>query len=79
MIQGGGDGWSAIAHPNATYPAGPHTGPTEKFIQYDIDLSNISISKVLTDVVGHYKRPEVLKFSVNRASLWPDEHYLVDV
>jgi predicted amidohydrolase len=79
LIQGGGGGWSAIVHPNATFLAGPHTGPTEKFVQCEIDLSHIWISKVLTDAVGHYKRPEVLKLSVNRAPLWPDEHDLVDV
>lgn len=78
LIQGGGGGWSAIVHPNATYLAGPHTGATEKFVQCEIDLSDISISKVLTDAVGHYKRPEVLRLSVNRAPLWPDEDDSVD-
>ncbi|OQD69286.1 hypothetical protein PENPOL_c002G04954 [Penicillium polonicum] len=61
LIAGGG--WSAIVHPNATYLAGPHTGPTETFVQCEIDLSHISICKVLTDAVGHYKRPEVLRIS----------------
>ncbi|KAF7595947.1 hypothetical protein BBP40_004093 [Aspergillus hancockii] len=59
LVQGGGGGWSAIVHPNATYLAGPHTGPTEKFVQCEIDLSHISISKVLIDAIGHYKRPEI--------------------
>ncbi|CAI7649134.1 unnamed protein product [Penicillium viridicatum] len=77
LITGGG--WSAIVHPNATYLAGPHTGPTEMFVQCEIDLSHISICKVLTDAVGHYKRPEVLRISVNRAPLWPDEHGSADM
>ncbi|KAL3428147.1 nitrilase [Phlyctema vagabunda] len=68
-----GGGWSAIVDPNTVYVAGPHTGPEEKFVKADIDLSLIQVAKVLTDATASYKRPEVLKFNVNRDPLWPDE------
>ncbi|KAH8814963.1 nitrilase [Xylogone sp. PMI_703] len=71
LVEGGG--WSTIIAPDSRTIAGPHIGSTEKLVQCEIDLAHISFAKVLTDAAGHYKRPEVLKFSVNREALWPDE------
>lgn len=68
-----GGGWSAIVDPNTVYVAGPHVGPEETFVKGTIDLAAIQVAKVLTDATGSYSRPEVLKFHVNRAPLWPGE------
>ncbi|PGG99231.1 hypothetical protein AJ79_08623 [Helicocarpus griseus UAMH5409] len=68
-----GGGWSAVVHPFCSFVAGPHTGSEEKFITGEVDLSQIGFVKVWVDGAGHYSRPEVLKFSVDRRPLWEDE------
>lgn len=72
LIKTGG-GWSAIIHPFCTYIAGPVTGATERLVQAEIDLSQLANVKVWLDGAGHYSRPEVLQYSVNRTRIWEDE------
>lgn len=68
-----GGGWSSVLHPFSSFLAGPVTGAEEKLVSAEVDLSEIKFVKVWVDAAGHYKRPEVLEFNVNRAPLWDDE------
>lgn len=68
-----GGGWSAIVHPFNSYIAGPHVGPEERLLVGEIDLNDLGPVKVWVDAAGHYARPEVLKMTVDRKVLWPDE------
>ncbi|WEW57240.1 hypothetical protein PRK78_002705 [Emydomyces testavorans] len=68
-----GGGWSAIIHPFCSYLAGPITGGREELLQAEIDLSQLASVKVWVDGAGHYSRPEVLQFSVNRTAIWDHE------
>ncbi len=58
-------GNSCIINPKGEIIAGPVKGK-EEIIYADIDLKQISSSKRLFDVAGHYARPDVFKFAVNR-------------
>lgn len=71
-----GGGWSAIVHPFCTLPAGPHLGDEEKLVTADIDLAQLAAVKVWVDTAGHYKRPEVFKFEIDRRPLWDDDRRL---
>lgn len=68
-----GGGWSAIIHPFCVFLAGPHEGAEEKFVSAEIDLDQMGVVKVWIDGTGHYKRPEVLDFSINRKPIWADD------
>ena len=68
-----GGGWSAIIHPFCVFLAGPHTGSEEKLVKAEIDLSQMGAVKVWIDSSGHYKRPEVIKFAMDRKPLWKDD------
>lgn len=68
-----GGGWSSIIHPFCVFLAGPHTGNEESLVAADIDLSQLSVVKVWIDSDGHYRRPEILQFSMNKKPLWPDD------
>lgn len=58
-------GNSCIIAPNGQILAGPLEA--EKEILYaDIDLQQIIASKRMFDCVGHYSRPDVFNFSVNK-------------
>lgn len=72
LVKAGG-GWSSILHPFCIFLAGPHTGSEEKIISAEIDLSQLGAVKVWVDSAGHYQRPEVLRFSVDKRILWADE------
>ncbi|KAK2809036.1 hypothetical protein FQN50_004089 [Emmonsiellopsis sp. PD_5] len=72
LVKAGG-GWSSVLHPFCAFLAGPHTGSEEKLVAADIDLSQLGQVKVWVDSAGHYQRPEILQFSVNRQPLWEDE------
>lgn len=69
----GGGGWSAVIHPFCVFLAGPHEGAEEKLVSAEIDLDQLGAVKVWIDGTGHYKRPEVLDFSINRKPMWPDD------
>jgi len=71
-----GGGWSAVIHPFCLFLAGPHTGEGEKLVVADIDLAQLAAVKVWVDAAGHYKRPEVLAFRVDRKPLWDDDRRL---
>jgi len=65
MITTGG-GWTAIIGPNGQFINGPHTGTEEKIIYADIDLTDIIRAKYACDSIGHYARPDVFQFKINR-------------
>lgn len=68
-----GGGLSGIIHPFNMYLAGPHKGLAQRLVIGEIDLSQLGMVKVWIDSAGHYSRPEVLQYHVNRAQIWPDE------
>ena len=68
-----GGGWSSVLHPFCAYLAGPHTGAEEKLVAGEVDLSQLGQVKVWVDSAGHYQRPEILTFNVNRQPMWADE------
>ena len=73
-----GGGWSAIIHPFCFYLAGPTTGEKEELVTADIDLAQLSTVKVWVDTAGHYSRPEILQFNVDRKAVWADERRRVE-
>ncbi|PGH05003.1 hypothetical protein AJ80_08430 [Polytolypa hystricis UAMH7299] len=68
-----GGGWSSVLHPFCAFLAGPHTGAEEKLVTGEVDMSQLGQVKVWVDSAGHYRRPEVLQFKVNKEPLWDDE------
>ena len=60
-------GNSCIVAPNGKIIAGPLEAE-EGLLHADIDLKDIIASKRMFDVVGHYARPDVFNFCVNRSS-----------
>jgi len=60
-------GNSCIIAPNGQFIAGP-VKMKEEILYADIDFKQIISSKRMFDVAGHYARPDVFKFSVNRES-----------
>jgi predicted amidohydrolase len=73
LIKAGG-GWSAIIHPFCFYLAGPVTGAKEELLQAEIDLAQLGVVKVWVDGAGHYSRPELFQFTVNRSPYWENKH-----
>ncbi|KAF2089589.1 carbon-nitrogen hydrolase [Saccharata proteae CBS 121410] len=72
LVKAGG-GWTSIIHPFCSFLAGPVTGEGDQIITAEIDLSQLNAVKVWIDAKGHYKRPEVLSFTLNERNIWPDE------
>jgi len=68
-----GGGWSSIIHPFCIFLAGPHTGPKEQLVVADVGLTQLTTVKVWIDSSGHYRRPEILKFNVDKRPLWQDD------
>lgn len=68
-----GGGWSSIIHPFCVFLAGPHAGSEEKLVKAEIDLDQMGQVKVWIDSSGHYKRPEVVKFAVDKKPIWSDD------
>ncbi len=58
-------GQSCIINPSGKVIAGP-LDSQEGIIYADLDLHEIIIAKRRFDVVGHYARPDVFNFSVNK-------------
>jgi predicted amidohydrolase len=73
LLKAGG-GWSAIIHPFCFYLAGPVTGAKEELLQAEIDLAQLGVVKVWVDGAGHYSRPELFQFTVNRSPYWENKH-----
>lgn len=63
-------GGSAIIGPDARFVAGPVYG-CETIVYGDIDMDLILEEKELLDVAGHYARPDVFSFGVNRRRMAP--------
>lgn len=61
-------GNSCIVDPKGDYIAGPLNSDQE-ILYAEIDLGQIPAQKWIFDVAGHYARPDVFKFGVNRPSL----------
>lgn len=70
-LVGKGGGWSAVVHPFCAYLAGPHAGGEERLLVAELDFGDLGPVKAWIDGNGHYKRPEVLGFTVDRTPLWP--------
>ena len=58
-------GHSCIINPRGEIVAGP-VDEKEEILYAEIDLRLIAASKRMFDVAGHYARPDVFKFTVNR-------------
>jgi nitrilase len=58
-------GNSAIIGPNGEILAGP-TSEKEEILYAEVDLSLVTAAKRMFDVAGHYARPDVFKFTLNR-------------
>ncbi|KAI0136739.1 carbon-nitrogen hydrolase [Xylariales sp. AK1849] len=70
-----GGGISFVADPFCGFLAGPVKGGDEgdRLLVAELDPEVISAVKVWVDGAGHYKRPEVLGFQVNRQPIWNDD------
>jgi len=58
-------GNSCVIGPDGKFIAGPVANKEELFYA-ELDIKRIIFSKRMFDVAGHYARPDVLRFSVNR-------------
>ena len=58
-------GNSCIVDPKGKIIAGP-IAVKEEILYAEIDLNLVTGAKRMFDVAGHYARPDVFKFSVNR-------------
>ena len=65
-----GGGLSAIVAPDATYVAGPHRDE-EAILYGEIDLGMIPYAKFLADSAGHYARPDIFSFGIDRRPQTP--------
>ncbi|KAF2202662.1 carbon-nitrogen hydrolase [Delitschia confertaspora ATCC 74209] len=72
LVKAGG-GWSSVVAPFCNFLAGPHTGAEEKLVVGEVDFAQMGAVKVWIDAKGHYQRPEILEFKVNKKSYWEDE------
>nr|CDP27035.1 Putative nitrilase [Podospora anserina S mat+] len=70
-----GGGWSSIIHPFCSLLASPVEGGKsgDVLVKAEIDLSDLKTVKVWIDSNGHYARPEVVQFSLDKTPLWGDE------
>ena len=58
-------GNSCIIAPNGSIIEGP-VEAEERIIYADLDLDDIITAKRMFDVAGHYSRPDVFNFSLNK-------------
>jgi nitrilase len=58
-------GRSCIINPQGEYIAGPLDNK-EDILLAEIDLNEIIAAKRMFDVAGHYARPDIFRFSINR-------------
>jgi nitrilase len=60
-------GQSCIINPNGEYIAGP-LDSCEGILYAEVNLRQTMAAKRLLDVAGHYGRPDVFHFTVNRTA-----------
>lgn len=65
-----GGGMTGVVGPDSNWIAGPHRDD-EKIIYADIDVGLIRFGKYFADSAGHYARPDVFNFGVNRLEQSP--------
>lgn len=58
-------GNSCIVAPNGKILTGP-VAEKEEILYAEVDLKQVIAAKRMLDVAGHYARPDVFKFSVNK-------------
>lgn len=68
QLMGAGGGWSALVNPFGLLIAGPVTGPDEQLVMADIDPARRADMKMWADTTGHYARPDVFRFEVDRSA-----------
>ena len=59
------DGGSGIVAPDGNWIAGPVVGREEVIIA-DVDLRRVHEERLMFDVAGHYARPDVFSYRVDR-------------
>jgi nitrilase len=64
MLRVGG-GWSAIVAPNGQLLAGPNRDD-EAILYAELDLGDIVLGKYFCDSAGHYARPDIFRFGIER-------------
>ena len=65
-----GGGLTGFIGPNGKWLAEPHRD-TEAIVYGDLDLSVIAFAKFFADGAGHYARPDVFRFGVDRTPQTP--------
>ena len=58
-------GDSVIVNPKGEFIAGP-LSKEEGILYAEVDLKQITASKRILDVAGHYARPDIFRFTINR-------------
>lgn len=73
-----GSGWSGVVAPGTGVLA-KEQGMEDRLVVAEINLSMTdSPAKVISDMAGYYRRPEVLKTSVNREKIWEDDELVAN-
>jgi len=70
IIDGGG-GFARIYGPEGALRASSLDPTVESIVYSDIELADIDLAKSFADPVGHYSRPDVFAFSVDRSKRSP--------
>lgn len=72
-----GGGMTGFIGPNGKWLADPHRD-TEAILYAELDLGKIPFAKFFADGAGHYARPDVFSFGVDRRAQQPLTHQKVD-
>ncbi|TCP56997.1 aliphatic nitrilase [Tamaricihabitans halophyticus] len=72
-----GGGMTGFVGPNGKWLAKPHRD-TEKIVTADLELDTIRFAKFFADGAGHYARPDVFRFGIDRTAQTPLSTQVVD-